>query len=282
VEQPSIALDDILQSGLLPVASKQLDLESPVKLRAAEPAEETIFPHTPEITPEQTSNDVTPEEDYDKIEHDDAVDNGSPNQAEEQQKQKKKATRGKRGGKKAKEKEQEKAEYLAKKIGVASPKPVEIISVAASESPQVPGPLQINSLVIYTDQTIGTGSCGTTVFKGSFEGRDVAVKRMLSQYYELASQEVSFLQQSDDHKNVVRYFCQQRDDHFLYIAVELCQVRTCGSFSETSSAFHRTYEALSTLEFDLRLESSADRRSRLVFLTSGEADLPAKRLGLCN
>jgi serine/threonine-protein kinase/endoribonuclease IRE1 len=39
----------------------------------------------------------------------------------------------------------------------------------------------------------------------------------------LASQEVSFLQQSDDHPNVIRYFCQQKDDHFLYIAVELCQ-----------------------------------------------------------
>ncbi len=46
---------------------------------------------------------------------------------------------------------------------------------------------------------------------------------MLPQYFELASQEVSLLQQSDDHPNVIRYFCQQRDSNFLYIAVELCR-----------------------------------------------------------
>ena len=46
---------------------------------------------------------------------------------------------------------------------------------------------------------------------------------MLPQYFELASQEVSLLQQSDDHPNVIRYFCQQSDQNFLYIAVELCQ-----------------------------------------------------------
>lgn len=55
------------------------------------------------------------------------------------------------------------------------------------------------------------------------KGRLVAVKRMLPQYFELASQEVSLLQQSDDHPNVIRYFCQQNDQNFLYIAVELCQ-----------------------------------------------------------
>lgn len=51
----------------------------------------------------------------------------------------------------------------------------------------------------------------------------MAVKRMLSQYYELASSEVSFLHASGYHRNVIRYFCQQQDKHFLYIAVELCQ-----------------------------------------------------------
>ena len=56
-----------------------------------------------------------------------------------------------------------------------------------------------------------------------FKGQDVAVKRMLSQYYELASSEVSFLHASGYHRNVIRYFCQQKDRHFLYIAVELCQ-----------------------------------------------------------
>src|ERR1700759_955216 len=118
---------------------------------------------------------------------------------EDDAKPKKKATRGKRGGKKQKEKEQQQAETRANRANSQGSPKSAVITVAASESPQVFGPLQINSLIIHTDKVIGQGSCGTSVFEGSFEGRDVAVKRMLSQYYDLASQEVSFLQQSDDH-----------------------------------------------------------------------------------
>ncbi len=55
--------------------------------------------------------------------------------------------------------------------------PVEIISVAASESPQVSGPLQINSLVINTDKVIGQGSCGTSVFEGKSTQRTASVLR---------------------------------------------------------------------------------------------------------
>lgn len=193
-------------------------------VRDSEPAQETIFAHTRE----PSQNGATPpgrveeDDDYEKIESKDAVpaiDGVDPMETPK----KKKATRGRRGGKKQKEKDAAAAEARAKRNGVQIAEPAEIISVAASESPQVTGPLQINSLIIHTDRVIGQGSCGTSVFEGSFEGRAVAVKRMLSQYYELASQEVSFLQQSDDHENVIRYYCQQKDDHFLYIAVELCQ-----------------------------------------------------------
>jgi len=51
----------------------------------------------------------------------------------------------------------------------------------------------------------------------------VAVKRMLPQYFGLAEQEVKLLQNSDPHPNVIRYFDDERDENFLYIAVELCQ-----------------------------------------------------------
>ncbi|KAF2842666.1 kinase-like protein, partial [Patellaria atrata CBS 101060] len=92
--------------------------------------------------------------------------------------------------------------------------------------------VQINNLTIYTDDILGSGSGGTFVFRGSFEKREVAVKRMLPQYFELASQEVSLLQQSDDHPNVIRYYCQQKDQHFLYIAVELCQASLWDLFKD--------------------------------------------------
>jgi serine/threonine-protein kinase/endoribonuclease IRE1 len=46
---------------------------------------------------------------------------------------------------------------------------------------------------------------------------------MLPQYFGLAEQEVKLLQESDLHPNVIRYFDDEKDENFLYIAVELCQ-----------------------------------------------------------
>jgi serine/threonine-protein kinase/endoribonuclease IRE1 len=85
----------------------------------------------------------------------------------------------------------------------------------------IPGPFQINNLVV-TDSVLGYGSHGTIVYRGSFEGKDVAVKRMLLEFYDVASHEVSLLQESDDHPNVIRYYCRQQNAGFLYIALELC------------------------------------------------------------
>ncbi|CAN6608747.1 serine/threonine-protein kinase/endoribonuclease Ire1p [Trichomonascus vanleenenianus] len=69
---------------------------------------------------------------------------------------------------------------------------------------------------------IGWGSHGTIVYKGRFENRDVAVKRMLLSFCDIASQEVALLQESDDHPNVIRYFCKYQTSEFLFIALELC------------------------------------------------------------
>ena len=66
------------------------------------------------------------------------------------------------------------------------------------------------------------GSHGTVVFKGSLQGRAVAVKRMLADFVTLASREVNVLQESDDHPNVIRYYYQEAHANFLYIALELC------------------------------------------------------------
>jgi serine/threonine-protein kinase/endoribonuclease IRE1 len=39
------------------------------------------------------------------------------------------------------------------------------------------------------------------VFEGRFDGREVAVKRMLIQFFDIASQETKLLRESDDHPN---------------------------------------------------------------------------------
>ncbi|KAG7195332.1 bifunctional endoribonuclease/protein kinase ire1 [Scheffersomyces spartinae] len=85
--------------------------------------------------------------------------------------------------------------------------------------------LQIENNLIISDKILGYGSHGTVVYEGTFENRPVAVKRMLLDFYHIANHEVRLLQESDDHPNVVRYFCSQTSDSekFLYIALELCK-----------------------------------------------------------
>lgn len=151
---------------------------------------------------------------------------------------KKKARRGVRGGVKHKKKrsastsksaEDGTVEQAVEEIKqIAKSPPLEPDVVVISDSPtsnvaDVSGPvIRIGHLKVYTDTVLGFGSHGTVVYKGSFGGRDVAVKRMLLEFYEIASHEVGLLQESDDHPNVIRYFDKESAGEFLYIALELC------------------------------------------------------------
>ncbi|TPX43517.1 hypothetical protein SeLEV6574_g05021 [Synchytrium endobioticum] len=83
------------------------------------------------------------------------------------------------------------------------------------------GVIVLKSLTV-TDELLGYGSHGTVVYRGTFEGRDVAIKRLLLDFYEVAHQEIRVLQDSDHHPNVVRYYCQEKSEKFMYIALELC------------------------------------------------------------
>jgi serine/threonine-protein kinase/endoribonuclease IRE1 len=87
----------------------------------------------------------------------------------------------------------------------------------------------------------GYGSQGTVVYKGQFDGRQVAVKRLLLDFYDVALKEVKLLQESDDHPNVVRYFYKEEYDGFLYIALELC-------YGSLSSYIERTLPFQDVLE----------------------------------
>ncbi|KAG8859750.1 bifunctional endoribonuclease/protein kinase ire1 [Tulasnella sp. 330] len=78
------------------------------------------------------------------------------------------------------------------------------------------------SSLVVSDTVLGYGSHGTMVFQGTFQGRAVAVKRLLQDFVTLASREVTLLQESDDHPNVIRYYFKENRDNFLYIALELC------------------------------------------------------------
>ncbi|KAL6780758.1 hypothetical protein ACKKBF_B11875 [Auxenochlorella protothecoides x Auxenochlorella symbiontica] len=69
---------------------------------------------------------------------------------------------------------------------------------------------------------LGLGSGGTVVFEGSLDGRPVAVKRLLRQFYDLAASEIRTLILSDEHVNVVRYIAMEEDAQFCYLALERC------------------------------------------------------------
>ncbi len=108
---------------------------------------------------------------------------------------------------------------------------------------------------------LGYGSGGTVVLSGEFDGRPVAVKRLLARFYDLARKEIDALIHVDDHPNVVcaafhlvvmpdclpadtsrrdtcsitshynlrpcavqvRCFALERDSQFVYLALERCQ-----------------------------------------------------------
>lgn len=72
-----------------------------------------------------------------------------------------------------------------------------------------------------SEEVLGYGSHGTVVFRGKFDGRPVAIKRLLSEFYSLADHEISLLQEHDTHPNVVRYFYREEQERFILVALEL-------------------------------------------------------------
>lgn len=64
---------------------------------------------------------------------------------------------------------------------------------------------------------------GTIVYEGVLDGRPVAVKRLLRQFYDLAFKEIQVLIVSDEHPNVVRCFAMEEDREFVYLALERCK-----------------------------------------------------------
>lgn len=63
-------------------------------------------------------------------------------------------------------------------------------------------------LEMHMNKVLGYGSSGTVVYEGILHGRKVAVKRMLSDFYQLAYREISLLLVADEHPNVVSYYAK--------------------------------------------------------------------------
>lgn len=163
-----------------------------------------IIPYGSVSTSVTTSNvpSAKPENDSSILENDlDAKDNSPASTVDTLVKEpsdgseKKKRKRGTRGGKKNKRKGN-------------------VLDI--QESPD-----NLQNLTV-SDKVLGYGSSGTVVFEGKFQGRPVAVKRMLLDFCDLADREIKLLTESDNHSNVIRYYCSESTEKFLYIALELC------------------------------------------------------------
>ncbi|KAF2364029.1 Pyrrolo-quinoline quinone repeat [Trinorchestia longiramus] len=94
--------------------------------------------------------------------------------------------------------------------------------VTAQLEEQEDGCMKVGKITYEPDQQIGKGSEGTVVYRGAFEGRVAAVKRVLPNSYRIAAREVQLLRSSDHHPNVIRYLCTEQCREFRYIALELC------------------------------------------------------------
>lgn len=84
--------------------------------------------------------------------------------------------------------------------------------------------IKIGKMILYLDKILGKGCNGTVVYQGILnDGRNVAIKRILKEFYDIAQKEISLLIETDTHPNIIRYFAKEEDEQFVYIALELCQ-----------------------------------------------------------
>ncbi|NWH41335.1 ERN1 endoribonuclease, partial [Chloropsis hardwickii] len=124
--------------------------------------------------------------------------------------------------------------------GTVSPEP----AVTAEDAE--PDLVVVGKVSFNPKDVLGHGAGGTFVFRGQFEGRSVAVKRLLPECVHLLDREVQLLRESDEHPHVVRYFCTERDRQFHYIAIELCSA-TLQEYVESSSFDRRGLDPVSVL-----------------------------------
>ncbi|CAB4309313.1 unnamed protein product [Prunus armeniaca] len=80
---------------------------------------------------------------------------------------------------------------------------------------------RIGKLLVFNDE-IAKGSNGTIVLEGTYDGRPVAVKRLVRAHHDVALKEVQNLIASDQHPNIVRWYGVEYDQDFVYLSLERC------------------------------------------------------------
>ncbi|XP_057809359.1 serine/threonine-protein kinase/endoribonuclease IRE1a-like isoform X2 [Salvia miltiorrhiza] len=120
----------------------------------------------------------------------------------------------------------------------------------------------IGKLVI-SNKEIAKGSNGTIVLEGIYEGRPVAVKRLVRAYNDIAVKEIQNLIVSDRHPNIVRWYGVEQDRDFVYLALERCSCSLNDLIlmhlkSPTHPTFEKNLDGEVAAECSIRLDSVDD------------------------
>jgi serine/threonine-protein kinase/endoribonuclease IRE1 len=117
---------------------------------------------------------------------------------------------------------------------------------------------QIGKLYV-SNKEIGRGSNGTVVFEGSYEGRQVAVKRLLRSHNDIAIKETKNLIKSDQDPNIVRLYGCEHDSDFVYISLEKCKCSLADliqkhSYSEVTSSMNSQISSAEGIDVELWMQ----------------------------
>ncbi|KAF1998027.1 hypothetical protein P154DRAFT_524344 [Amniculicola lignicola CBS 123094] len=242
---PTVAEQDLEKSAVIDLADQTLSTRTSVDMEPHERRVHFAVPEDEDVEFEILSRTTTAEQDSPTVENGERRTSTSPDmdsnlttsegassgatETGSTPVKKKKTHRGKRGGTKKINRKQNTEEEVERIIDAAKdleqnqPLHPDEGTMNGEDMQDVSNIKKIGKLTIDFDRVLGNGSGGTFVFAGKWNEREVAVKRMLPQYFGLAEQEVKLLQESDLNRNVIRYFDDEKDENFLYIAVELCQ-----------------------------------------------------------
>ncbi|CAH9073449.1 unnamed protein product [Cuscuta epithymum] len=83
-----------------------------------------------------------------------------------------------------------------------------------------------------SQKEIAKGSNGTVILEGIYDGRPVAVKRLVKAHHDIALKEIQNLIASDQHPNIVRWYGVEYDQDFVYLSLERC---TCSLYDFVSA-----------------------------------------------
>ncbi|CAK9178299.1 unnamed protein product [Ilex paraguariensis] len=118
-----------------------------------------------------------------------------------------------------------------------------------------------------SNKEIAKGSNGTIVLEGFYDGRPVAVKRLVQTHHDVALKEIQNLIASDQHPNIVRWYGVEYDQDFVYLSLERCT----SSLHDLIDYYSRSYQ-IQKISKDLDLNSLNDCAGQSKSITINNKD----------